>query len=58
MIGQIAGMIENLNMSYNEIMDTEYRLLLMMQHDKPRVDYDAEESEEVSGKDMLKRKRR
>ncbi len=51
-------MMENLGLSYSEIMNMEYRLLLMMQHDKPRVDYDTEESEKVSGKDMLKRKKK
>jgi hypothetical protein len=52
-------MIENLKMSYTEIMNTEYCLLLMMQHDKPRVDYPDKKDEvkNISGKDMLARKR-
>jgi len=52
-------MMENLKMSYSEIMNTEYILLLMLQYDKPRADYgNTSEAEHVSGKDMLKRKRK
>ena len=51
-------MVENLKMSYSEVMNTEYSLLLMMQHDKPHVDYNSEEVERISGKEMLKRKRK
>jgi len=52
--------MENLKMTYSEVMNTEFALLLMLQHDKPHVDYGAEAEEEeknVSGKEMLKRKR-
>jgi hypothetical protein len=53
-------MIESLKMTYNEIMNMEFGLLLMLQHDKPRVDYgtEAEEVKNVSGQEMLKRKRK
>lgn len=52
-------MMENLNMTYSEVMNTEYSLLLMLQHDKPRADYgNTEEVERATGKEMLKRKRR
>ena len=51
-------MMENLKMTYSEIMNTEYSLLLMMQHEKPHVDYNAEQSEKISGKEMLARKRK
>lgn len=46
-------------MSYQEVLNTPYQLLLMMQHDKIRVDYSnsgGEETQEVSGKEMLMRK--
>ncbi|MDR3142701.1 MAG: hypothetical protein LBU37_13395 [Tannerellaceae bacterium] len=53
--------METLGMTYNEVMHAPYVLLLFMQHDKIRVDYSesgkAEETETLSGKEMLKRKR-
>jgi hypothetical protein len=54
-------MTETLNMPYNELLHTPYRLLLMMQHDKIRADYSKagkDEVKHVSGKEMLKRKER
>jgi hypothetical protein len=52
-------MIDDLKMTFGDIMEMDYRLLVMMQADKPRADYsDTEEVENVSGKDMLKRKRK
>lgn len=52
--------MEELNMSYREVMNTPYSLLLMMQSDKIRPDYESKsnvKSEKISGKDMLKRKK-
>ncbi|MDR2765433.1 MAG: hypothetical protein LBB90_10450 [Tannerella sp.] len=45
-------------MSYREALHTPYQLLLMMQHDRIRVDYGAEKDEvvKVSGKELLKKK--
>lgn len=51
--------MEDLHISYKDIMEMEYSLLLMMQYDKPRVDY-TDEKDRVNGStgsDMLKRKR-
>lgn len=50
--------MEDLGMSLNEVLNTSYPLLLIMQHDKVRIDYDSkDEIKEISGKEMLKRKR-
>ena len=52
-------MMEDLKMTYRDVMNTEYNLLLMLQHDKPRVDYgNTEEAENISGKAMRQRKKR
>ena len=53
--GQIALFMEDLNMGLEEVLSTSYPLLLILQHDKPRPDFD--KKEELSGKDMLKKKR-
>ena len=56
--GQITSFMEDLGMSLNEVLNTSYPLLLIMQHDKVRIDYDSkDEIKEISGKEMLKRKR-
>ncbi len=58
-LGQISNIIEDLNLSYNEAMDMPYPLLLMLQYDKIRPDYDSKDKPEVtylSGKEMMKRK--
>jgi hypothetical protein len=46
-------------MSYSEVLHTPYQLLLMLQHDRIRVDYGTEGDREVrvSGKEMMKKKR-
>lgn len=57
---QITSFMEDLGMSLNEVLNTSYPLLLIMQHDKIRADYDSKDEpviEEISGKEMLKRKR-
>ncbi|MDR0573858.1 MAG: hypothetical protein LBG96_07515 [Tannerella sp.] len=53
-------MTEGLNASYRELLHTPYQLLLMMQHDKVRIDYGKagkDKARHISGKEMLKRKR-
>jgi len=52
--------MEALNLSYDEVMNMPYSLLLMMQKDKIRPDYgrEKEKTTKVSGKDMLQRKKR
>jgi hypothetical protein len=52
--------METLGMSYREVLHTPYRLMLMLQHDRIRVDYGSENGDKavkISGKEMLKRKR-
>jgi hypothetical protein len=55
----MASFTEILGMTYNEVLHTPYRLMLMMQHDKIRVDYgDGGDTEvKATGKEMLKRKK-
>ena len=57
---QITSFMEDLNMSLHEVLEMPYPTLLMLQHDKIRPDYSPEKdkTEEISGAQMLTRKRR
>lgn len=58
MYGQIVSFMENLHFTYREIFeDIPYRNLLLMQKDKLRVVY-GEKAKEISGKEMLNKKRK
>ena len=55
--GQIASFMEALHLSYDEVFKKiPYCNLLIMQADKLRVSSSEEEREELSGKELLKRK--
>ncbi len=59
--GQIATFIENLHLSYSEVMSIPYRTLTLMSIDKlsfdTSVDKKEEQKEEIlSGKELMKRK--
>ena len=57
MLGQIATFIENLHLSYEEVVyKIPYRNLLIMQKDKLHCVYGTK-IEKVSGKDMARRRR-
>jgi hypothetical protein len=52
MLGQIASFMDNLNLSYSEVVEViPYRNLIIMQKDKLRVCY-GEKMNEVTEKDM------
>lgn len=59
MAGLIGMFTESLHMSKEEVLHTPYRLLVMMQHDKVRVEYGKEEKEVVkmSGKELMAKKK-
>lgn len=57
MLGQIASIMENLHMTYKEVVnDLPYRTLIIMQKDKLRAVYDGEVMKEVSDEEFFKRK--
>ena len=52
LLGQIASFMDNLNLSYNEVVEViPYRNLIIMQKDKLRVCY-GEKMNDVTEKDM------
>lgn len=58
LLGQVTSFMEDFGMTFDEVVNSQYPLLLMLQHDKPRPDYDkTEEVVEISGREMLKKKR-
>lgn len=58
LLGQIASFMENLHLTYKEVFEEiPYQNLIIMQKDKLHVCY-GEKIEEVSGKDMLAKKRK
>lgn len=57
-MGQVASFMENLHLTYKEVFEViPYQNLIIMQKDKLHVVY-GEKIEEVSGKDMLAKKRK
>ena len=58
LIGQVGTFMENLHMSYDEVLYLPYSLLLAILADKLRVTSENENiTQELSGKDMLAKKK-
>lgn len=56
MLGQIASFMENLHLSYREVVyEIPYRNLVIMQKDKLHVVY-GEKVNKISGKELAKRR--
>jgi conserved domain protein len=56
MLGQIAGFVDSLHLSYDEVVNRiPYRTLLLMSHDKPRPCFGTK-IERTSGRDMMARR--
>ncbi len=56
MIGQIATFMENLHLSYTDVLTIPYRILVLMTIDKLSIDTRDEKTETLSGREMMKRK--
>lgn len=57
MLGQIATFMDNLHLSYQEVVyEIPYRNLVIMQRDKLRVVY-GEKVKKVSGKELAARRK-
>jgi hypothetical protein len=57
----MASFMETYGMPYDEVLHMPYRLMLMLQHDRIRVDYGSEgrgcdRTEKISGKEMMERR--
>lgn len=60
MPGWISDTMQDIKILYSEVLNTSYPILLILRHDKTRIDYDAEKKEkrtEISDKEMYKRKK-
>ena len=57
LLGQIASFMENLNLTYNEVVEKiPYRNLVIMQRDKQHV-ASGEKVKRISGKDLAARRK-
>lgn len=60
MAGLIGMFTESLHMSKDEVLHTPYRLLIMMQHDKVRVEYGDKKEDTVtkmSGRALMNKRK-